>query len=287
MAVNKEIWLADIMENFVTDTSWLAELKNFDAFVENNKLHVPASGAWPKVLKNPEFPLTIRKRTDTDNEHSLDTFVTEPDGVSNAEKIETSYNKMQSVISGHKDALREQISAEAARTIAPAAHAKNTPLLATSGEAEDGHNKITLKDILSLRQAMNEAKVPIHNRVLILSPNHEKDLMSEDMSLFKNILDRDKSKLWGFKVYTYSDMPHYKYDTAAKLEAGGNVTNSHFMASIAFQKNEVSRALGTFDMFLDEKSPTYQADIVSFQARAIIKSVRGRGVAAIYTKKAA
>ena len=287
MALNKEIWLAEIMEDFVPKTSWLAELRNMDAFVENNKIHLASAGVRPEVVIDPNYPLDVSKRDDVDNELSLKTYATKPTRIQRTEEIELSYDKLQSVIYGHKQALVEAVAKSAAYAIAPSANKADTPLLPTSGAADGGKNKITFGDILTLRKAFNEKNVPMEDRVLLLSPDHESDLLSEDKNLYKSILDVNKSMLYGFKVYTYSNLPNFKYDTAAKLAVGGNVTENHFAASIAFTKNEAMRSLGTFEMFSEEKEPTYQADVVSFQVRALCQPIRGKGVGAIYTKKAA
>ena len=49
MALNKEVWLNQIQEGFYPDDSFLNKLSNYDAFVENNKIHIAAAGIDPKV----------------------------------------------------------------------------------------------------------------------------------------------------------------------------------------------------------------------------------------------
>ena len=77
MAINKEVWINQIKENFYPDDSFLQKAVNYDEFVDNDRLHVPISGLDPEVLvNNTTYPIRTVERTDTDSEIVLDKFET-------------------------------------------------------------------------------------------------------------------------------------------------------------------------------------------------------------------
>ena len=65
MALNKEIWQSDIVENFYpVDDS---------VFVENHKVHIPNAGAPSNVERNrTQKPATTKQRADNDLEYEMD-----------------------------------------------------------------------------------------------------------------------------------------------------------------------------------------------------------------------
>ena len=103
MALNKEVWINQIMEGFYPDDSFLQKAKDFSEFVENDRLHIASAGIDPKVLiNNPTYPINTVEREDEDNEIVLDKFETENTIVRRPDAIEYSYDKLESVISQHR-----------------------------------------------------------------------------------------------------------------------------------------------------------------------------------------
>ena len=52
MALNKEIWQSDIVENFYPDNSFASKSVDDSVFVENHKVHIPNAGAPSNVERN-------------------------------------------------------------------------------------------------------------------------------------------------------------------------------------------------------------------------------------------
>jgi hypothetical protein len=50
--LNKEIWLAEIMEKFYPDWSFLSVVRDLSMFVENNTINLAEAGVDPNVLIN-------------------------------------------------------------------------------------------------------------------------------------------------------------------------------------------------------------------------------------------
>lgn len=135
MALNKEVWVSQILEGFYPDDSFLKPVLDFSALVENNKLHIAAAGIDPQVLiNNTTYPIKVVGREDTDNEIALDKFESENTIVRRPDAIEYSYDKLESVIRQHRATLRKAVSVKAAHAFAPAEDTTDTPVLTTTGE---------------------------------------------------------------------------------------------------------------------------------------------------------
>ncbi len=278
VGINKEIWLPEIKEGFFPDDSFLKEARDMSAFVENDKINLAEAGVTPNVLiNNTTYPIAVSQRTDVPIALELETFDTENTLIRNIEKAELSYDKRQSVIFGHKQALRLEFSKKAAHAYAPASDGTLTPVLPTTGTA----GSMTFDDILDLYKRFNEVDIPAQGRVLVLHPTHEAELRKQDYKLFKEMLTT--GDLWGFKIYRFSQTPIFDKTTGAKKAFGAAPGANDTISSIAFQKDEVMKAIGTVDMFAKEKDPLERGDIIGFQMRALALPIRNKAIGAIYS----
>lgn len=287
--LNKEIWLAEIMEKFYPDWSFLSVVRDLSMFVENNTINLAEAGVDPNVLiNNTTYPIPYAQRTDTPLTLQLDTFDTENTLIRNIEEIETSYDKLASVVAGHKNALLNKFAQKAAHAYAPNSNTTYTPVLPTSGSNEQGFKKITLDDVLDLALAFDEIDAPDNNRILILHPKHARTLAKEDKVLFKQFMEEGQGfTLFGFKVFKYSKTPVYNKVNGQKRAFGALPDpNVDTISSIAFVSTEVCKALGEFEMFAREKDPGERGDIIGFQMRALALPLRNKYIAAIYSAPA-
>lgn len=278
----KQIFAAIILGLFYPDGSWLNELTSMDHMVENNIINLSQIGADPNVVKdNQTWPLTITKRTDSGIQLPLATFDTEPTFVTNVEEMETAYDKCQSVAMQHIQALRTKAALSAAYNIAPASYASGTPVLATTGSNRgDGNKALTYKDLLKLRTAFNKANYPMQGRVLLLSPEHEEDLLAEDADRYNRIMTT--GQVAGFKVYTFNGNPTYS-TSGAKKNFGDNTGQP---SSLAFLNSEVMRAMGTIEGEPEKRWADYRGWLLGFQMRFVAMPFRSKGIAAIYSAQA-
>lgn len=283
--INKEIWLKELKENFIPEDNFLIEPRDLSALVTNDKIHLAEAGAKPVVIEGPiSYPLSVNSRTDTPIEKALLEYATGVTRVGHVETVERVYDKMKSVMYGHKQALREKIAKQAAYDYAPTTNSTKTPILKTTGGANnEGNKRLTFDDVLKLRTAFNRDNVPGTGRVLVLTPDHEADLITEDRGLYKTVMSA--GSLYGFKVYTYNELPYFNRTNANKLVANAIPTAEDFRASISFHKDEVIKAIGTTKMFFEGSNPEYQADTVSFYMRALTAPVRNRAIGVIYSQK--
>ena len=286
MALNKEIWENQIMENFYPERSFLTRVKDFTAHVNANKLHIPSAGIDPKVLvNNNTYPIDVVGREDEDCEISLEKFETENTLVRRPEAIEYSYEKLESVISQHRNTLQTYTARKAVHAFAPIQDSVDTPLIYTSGEEFQGRRRLCANDILTLKERFDDALIPLENRWIVLSPKHVSDLLREDLKLFKDITDLKNGepfKFAGFGFYSFPYMPTYR--DGNKVAYGAEHQAGDKFASVAFYGGEVMKADGDLHAYLLEDDPRERGTIVGFDKRFIAMPIRNKGIGAIISE---
>ena len=274
----KEIFAAIILSLFYPDGSWLNELTSMDHMVDFNTINLSQVGADPEVVQNNStWPLTPTQRTDAGIVIPLATFDTKPTHVTNVEEMETAYDKALSVATQHAATLRTKAALSAAYNIAPSTNAAATPVLGTTGATVDGVKAITYKDILKLRTAFNKAGYPQEGRILLLSAEHEEQLLAEDVDRYNRMME--KGNLAGFKVYSVTGNP--TYTNLGVKNAYGTLTGN--VSSIAFCKSECMRAMGTIEGEPEKRWADYRGWLLGFQMRFVAQPFRSKGIAAIYS----
>ncbi len=281
--VQKEIWTDMLLEGFYPSGSFIAEARDMSSFVEFNTINFAEAGANPSVLlDNASYPIGTSQRTDTAKTLALRTLDTTSTIVRNVEAMESAYDKMASVIYGHKQELQRTAIKLAAWNFAPQSDTTLTPVIAATGTLPSGlRRKLTFADVLMLVKRFNLADIPENGRVLVLNPNHETDLMEADLALYKAALAGNM--LFGFKLFRTSATPVY-IAAGTKVAYGTAAAPSTDMyASLAFQKDEVMKAIGTVEMFATYKDPGHKGDVINFQMRYLATSLRTKGIAALFS----
>ncbi len=283
--VQKEIWTDILLEGFYPNTSFLNEARDLSSLVDYNTINLAEAGANPSVLiDNSSYPISVSSRSDTAKTLPLKTLDTTSTVVRNVEAMESSYDKMSSVIYGHKMELVRTAAKLAAWNYAPASDATLTPVIATTGTLTNGYRTLLFADILTLRKRFDLADIPQDGRVLVLNPNHEADLIAQDLVLYKAAIQNNE--LFGFKLYRTSVTPTYNASTGAKCAYGAAAaTSTDTYCSFAFQKDEVMKAMGTVEMFAKYKDPDNKGDVINFQMRFVALPLRTKAIAALYAAR--
>ena len=281
-SVFKEAFLSLIMLMFYPEGAWLSELTSLDHMVEYNTINLAQVGADPDVvINNTNWPLTPSQRTDTGLNLVLATYDTKPTHVTNVEELETNYNKLESVLRQHVETLRVKVTKSAAYNISPDSNTANTPVLVTTGTNRgDGNLALTFADVLRLRTAFNKLNIPQENRILVLSVEHEEDLLREDMNRY-NLLMTTRM-LYGFKVYVSNI--NATYSTSGVKNAADSLGQS---SSFAFYKPEVMRCMGDVKGEPESRWADYRGWLLGMQLRFAAIPIRKKGIAAIYSGVAA
>lgn len=264
MALQTEIWLADIVEPLFAQNTFAARSLNHSAFVNNRTVHVPNAGTPPAVEKNrSSLPAAAAQRTDADLSYTIAEYTTDPVHITNAEEIELSYDKRQSVIAQMRSALADKVHTDILTSWIDGA-------TATTAAAIDKD------EVLKLMTAFDEQDVPQDGRCLILPPAQYasllKSLTNFEGQSFLASADAQRGvvgRLYGFDVFQRSKV------AATAGEA----------LAFAWHADAVSHALGECRIFTDDQNPLYYGDIFSALVRAGGSIVRSDKKGALTVKK--
>jgi hypothetical protein len=286
--LNKEIWINVIKEAFYPEFSFLNEAIDMSAFVDNDVINLAEAGVNPTVLKNnTTYPVASATRTDTALTLTLAYYDTESTIVRNAELAELAYDKVASIVYGHKQALLQRQYNEAAHAYAPAADGALTPIVQTTGTLVSGFRRLTYADITAMAARFNAQNIPQAGRILVMDSVGLQHLMDEDRVLFNQMMQHSTNgapgMLYGFKVYTYENLPLYVAANTKKAFGTTYAATDKYTRAIAFHKDEVMRAVGTLDMFERLKDPDARGDIIGFQQRFLALPIRSKAIGAIIT----
>jgi len=288
MAIQKEIWMNHIVEGLFADNSFLSKAYSADMFVNAGKtVHIPNAGSPSAAVKNRVTkPATVNQRTDTALSFNLDEFTTDPIYIPNADTVELSYNKRESVLRTDKNALQEVVSNAFLFYWAPAANNIGTSgaaVAAHTDSATGNRKKIVKADVLSAMTQMNTQNIPQEGRYLLLDAVMYSQLLddlttqeSQSFLASANAQQGVVGKLFGFNVMLRSKALRYDNAGVAKewTDAGAATDNA---AALAWHTDAVCRALGEVKAFETVSDPTYYGDIYSFLVRAGGRPMRGDG----------
>lgn len=286
--LNKEVWLSLIKENFYPEFSFLNEALDLNAFVQNDVINLAEAGVNPNVLKNnTTYPVPATTRTDSAITLTLAYYDTESTIVRNAEQAELSYDKMASIVYGHKQALLLRQYNEAAHAYAPAADGLLTPVVDTTGTLAGGFRHLSYTDVAKMTQRFDSQSIPRQGRVLVLDSLAQEQLRNEDRNLFNQMMSHGDGStvgsLYGFRVYVYENLPLYAAAGTKKAYGSTYSATDRYTRALAFHKDEVMKAVGSLDMFERLRDPDARGDIIGFQQRFLALPIRSKAIGAIVT----
>ncbi|MCA0234944.1 MAG: hypothetical protein LCH81_01025 [Bacteroidetes bacterium] len=282
MAVNVEMWKREIIERLKLDNRFMDFATNADDMVYGGSVvHIPQSaGPSPTIVNNSTYPLTVVQRGDTDVTYALDRFSKAPTLITDIDKAELSYDKMQSVIDEQIGSLLDDVGTWMLYRWALSLPNTTAFRTATSGTATrpgsapgaTGNRKRAIEaDIIAAKQAFDNANIPMKDRYFVLCASHYNDLLSDTnlKNYFQNVVnikDGEIPTLHGFKFIQRNQTIRVASGGTVKAPDAANATDDN-EASVAFHKGSVEKATGTVDIFENLDRAEYQGDIVSFLIR--------------------
>lgn len=289
-----EVWTGELVKQFShADTAtFLDGLPDYSRYVENDIIHLVEIGVDPEVLiNNTTYPIPIVDLDDEDIPIKLDKFTTKTTPITDDELFALSYDKIASVRERHGNSLIESKHDKAIHAIAPTSHTALTPVITTSGE-DDGFGRARLigKDIVNLKKAFDDAKVPKKDRRLVLSNDHVNDLLLEDPKFEKQYSEHESgviSKKYGFTIYEYVSNPFYS-EVGVKKAFGSIEGENEYQASVAFYAKRMFKASGTTKMYYSEAKtdPDNHKNKINFETRHIVLPTKLEAIGAIYSGQA-
>lgn len=291
MGVKKETWTGEAIRQFTHTGEFLQEIPDYSRHVENDVIHLVKLGVKPDVLvNNTVYPIPVQAIEDEDVPVGLDKFQTKSTDVSDDDLESASYQIIAERVKDHVESLEETTGDKAAHAIAPVGHTALTPIVATTGDAnESGHKAMTVKDVIALKKAFDDAKVPKKGRVLVLCAQHVSDLLTVSEAFQKQYKDIQEGTivpmLFGFKIYEHANCPKYYLDGAdwKKRAWGAEPVEGDREASFAFFAPRMLKAKGTLKFFnrLASTDPDTQTSRFNYKLRFIALPKTNEGIAAV------
>lgn len=269
--LEKEVWIADLKENPVPDSSFVSASVDYSEFVENDILHLQEAGASPETRKNyfngtsSDMELPVQIINDIPHDKALDTFSTVQTRHNNLLEIELSYNKKMSVINRHKNSLARKMGEEAAWQWAPPWHSSNNNVMQVASGA-------SIIDAIIDMEMWFRGRGIEGQMNLCLNPVHLGLIKKEDKKLFKDMFQEPGGVYNNFKLWIYSNNPIYWYGT--KQPIGTIAVPGKQDCSFAWITEEVFRSFGSVEMYETLKHSGWQADLMSFAVRAAAGPIR-------------
>lgn len=278
MALQKEIWIADIKETLHEGSEFVMAGTDHSAFVDNKTVHVPQGGTAPSIAKNRgTLPATISQRTDTELTYSLSEYTTDPVLITDLDELQTSYVKRASVLGQHTAVLNERIGTETAFEWATTGDADLVLRTSGSNDATLPHAtainkrlKTTKEDIARMSRKLDLDNVPKNDRFLVLPTSMYYELFEIDALIRKDfggagdIIKGVVNELFGFKIFIRPTVVTYNEVSAGVKQAVGSAdATTDCLGAIAFQKQAVAKALGQIKVFADEDKPEYYGSVFS------------------------
>lgn len=270
-----ELWTGELVKKLRSglEGSWLDGIPDSSSAVDKDVIHLVNAGVDPDVLvNNTTYPIATQELPDGDIAISLDKFQTKATPVTDDELYAISYDKMARVKEAHANAINDSKFAKAAHSICPAANTPTTPVLKTTGPTEEGtgRKKLVIKDIISIKKALDKLGVPAVGRRLVLCYDHVNDLLECSESFLRQYnIDTTNgvvARLFGFDIYTAGNTPIYT--TAGNKKALAAVAAAgEFNCSFAFYVGRIFKATGSTKMYFSEAKtdPQNQRNLVNYR----------------------
>ncbi|MDV6170228.1 hypothetical protein R1T16_17460 [Flavobacterium sp. DG1-102-2] len=266
--LQKEVWVAGIKENPIPDTSFVFASVDLSEYVDNNKLHLAEAGVEPDVHEDyfagNEDDLPIADISDVPGEVVLKTYSTDRTRHRKLQEVELQYNRRQSILGRHKTSLAKNLGKRAAYAWTPSVDNEFNKIMPIAADAS------VIDAIIDMEAFYNSLDM-VDDLNICLSAEHMARIKKEDKKLYKQILD--EGKMYGFKVFRYSQNPLYTAANAKK-PYGAVKEATDKRSSFTWCSTEVFRCFGDTEMYATLGSAASQADEISFAQRALVGKVR-------------
>lgn len=285
MAIQKQIWVKDVSEKLFPANTFMMEAINDDAFVDNKTVNLNEAGAEPNVEENrSSFPASASSRTDTSPNYDLIEFTSDPTLIRDIEEIEVNYQKRQSVLRQHIEALNKKIAnrllyqwsaTQAANIIRTTGADRAAQVVGATGVRK----MCKVEDMVDVNALMDDMDIPEDGRVVCMPSFMYNDLVRTEWKTLLSLQSTGKARieggqltsLLGFKIYKRGKKNIASYTNAGtpvpRLPGAGALTTAN-AGAIFWHPDFVRRAKGEVKVYADIDKPEYYGSIFSTMARA-------------------
>ena len=278
----------ELIKHFRHEDTWLQEVPDKNAWVNNDVIKLTAIGADPEVLiNNTTYPIAIVGRVDDSTAVSLYKFDTVNTPITDDEIYALPYDKAGSVQEQHREYLEERTAEMGLHSLAVQENTATTPVIETTG-ADDGtgRKRLTSIDLINFKKILDDLKVPKKGRVLVLCSAHVADLLIEDRAFEKQYHNATAGVLatnyYGFKVYETVYAPVYGTDNKKKAFSAAPAGTDR-PATVAFYAPRTAKARGSVKRYMREAAgdPEFRRTVVGFRLYHIVIPTKNSGFGAI------
>ncbi|MEL7006298.1 MAG: hypothetical protein AAFN93_26765 [Bacteroidota bacterium] len=294
--LNQEIWTEVVVRQFRTfeEAVYLDTIPDYSTYVtqskkgKNESIHMSDIGADPEVLiNNTTYPIGTMQQVDGDIVIKLDKLETKNVSVSDDEIQYISYDKIGEVTKNHVSALDNTKHQKAIHSMAPATNTANTPIIQATGPDDGtGRKRLIKKDIVTLKDKFDAAKIPLKDRHLVLSSTHYNDLLHEDQKFADHLYDAKTGKVMpymNFMIWQNLENPYFHKTNLTKLAFGAVPTPDHTIASVCFYAPDMFKAKGSTKVYQRkaEDDPENRENTAGMRTYYIVAPRKQRGMGAI------
>lgn len=291
MALQTEVWVADIKEKLFPDNSFAALAIDDSAFVENKTVNLANAGALPVVERNRTvLPAPTIKRQDVDLSYQLQEFTSSPTFIQDIEEIEVAYNKRQSVLQNHVMTQNLKTANWMQYSWAPTQAAN---ILRTTGSNRDavidgatGQRKtLLLSDIFKAKGIMDDMDLPEEGRVMLIPAYMYNDLLEAEKTSLVNLQTTGEAvirqgrldTLLGMRIITRGKKNVLSYTNAGtpapriasnSSDAEYSALTTANAAVLFWHPMFTRRALGAIKVYYNEDDATLYGSAFSTMVRA-------------------
>lgn len=296
MGVKREVWTGEAVRQFTHREDFLDGIPDESRHVDNDVIHLVDIGANPDVLiNNTTYPIPIQDVDDEDIAISLDKFQTKQTEVTDDDLESASYKIIAERVKGHVESLLESTGDKAAHAMTPQQHTAKTPVLTTTGEANEyGRKALLPKDLNRLKKEMTDAGVPLKGRRLVLSSEHVYDLLNASQAFkdqYYKIAEGKVLNMFGFEIREHANNAKFYLDGDTWKKRGFSevAQAGDRECSFAFFVKRMFKAKGTTKYYLSEakNNPGTQANYFNYRQRFIALPKKQEAIAAIVSPDAA
>lgn len=298
MAIQQEIWIKDIQKGLYPTNEFLNEMTDLSEYVNFKTVHIPNAGAAPNVQKNRSLggaATNTNLRVDTLQSFDVDEYTTDPFLITNAEVVELSYSKRESVLYEQQMKIRKVIGDNVLIDISPSGAAllpdttTNSNILRSTGITNNDEGDIrnsaaylpsatgnrlnfTLWDVRRAKKLFDKQQIPAEGRTMLLSADAVDQLIS-DLIITKyrqdasNVFDTKTgniSMLMGFKILMRSTTVVYDNSATPAVKAYGAAAAATDNDAILFwQKAFLAKAIGDIHIYETANSAVHYGDVYS------------------------
>jgi hypothetical protein len=300
MAVTREIWCKDIVDNLYKNNEFALRAFSADTYVLLGKVvHIAVAGAPSVVKKNvTEFPQTAVKRTDSEITYAIDTFYSLPRQIERIEQYELEYDKRQSVL-GEDQAALIQTSMDSllfrwAPLKANCILTAGAAVAATLAGATGNRKGCTKAAIAAIKLKMDRANIPAQGRVAVLTADMYNQFLESlgdaertDFGRVADLANGIVGRYLGFDFLMRSSVLRYRGADLANLVVVDEQADDYAAtvddraASLVYHQSCVERARGSVEFFDGSNRPEYYGDIYSMLLRLGGRIRRAAGVWAV------